>query len=893
MSVKVAVRVRPFNPRERALNSKLCVDMQDKTTIIEDEDGKPRTFTFDYSFWSHDGYIEESDGYMRADGSKYADQMSVYKTVGEEVLKNAWDGYHCTLFAYGQTGSGKSYSMIGYGANKGIVPISSEEIFKRIASSTNPNVVYDVTVSMIEIYNEKIQDLLIDLNDRVKGGLKVRESKTLGVYVEGLTNYSVKNYEEISAKMDEGSRNRSIGATEMNASSSRAHTIITINFMQKITQDKRTTEKISVINLVDLAGSEKASKTGAQGDRLKEGCAINKSLTVLGIVISTLAEKSGGKAKDKVVPFRDSALTRILQNALGGNSKTLMICAISPASNNYEETLSTLRYADQAKKIKCKAVVNESETDKIIREQKEQIEKLKQALMLMAGKGELPKDIDLASILGGAPPKNDDDDDDEDSQDGSQSKQSIKTDVSTAGGSVADEETRKMNELLQLRLRETEEQLNAQKTMMEEFERTFREAQPTQKRVEVSKEVKEKFDPSFPHISNVSEDPQLTGKVCYSFKDTPNIKVGRKNAVGNNEIKLNAMGIQPEHAIFEYEESDGLGLAYISPANENVTMGLYLNGVPVEEKERLYHLDRIVFGTSSAFLYKDYQNAEFKRTELEEKDIDLEYCQLEISNENQQMKELVQVVEEQGKDARLEQTEKKMKETEDELRQYKIKLENLEMDNQRSEKDLEYRQIHAEFEKKKLERDLELEKHRQAIKEKQLNEAKNEKEKKLLGQSLLKYMPMIVESNLMARELRRDISFGPHLAYQFNDPQDVHDDLKDDANKMPILKVRVDNHEAGFYYMWDIEKFFSRYFMIKEMLDEYFGSNEIPVITEEKDPFWDPPEPQLIGQGFFKLLSIAYLLDGPTELVMVDDKGKTGTLNVRFHVTPGQPSSCY
>lgn len=278
MSVKVAVRVRPFNPREKQLKSKLCVDMKDNSTIVEDEDGKPRVFTFDYSFWSHDEFIEEENGYMRAEGTKYADQMAVYRSVGEEVLRNAWDGYHCCLFAYGQTGSGKSYSMIGYGSNKGIVPISSEEIFKRIHGNTDTKVNYEVSVSMLEIYNEKIQDLLIDSGDRVKGGLKVRESKTLGVYVEGLSAYRVNDYEEIAAKMDEGSRNRSIGATEMNAHSSRAHTIITINFMQKTLQDNgRTVEKISVINLVDLAGSEKASKTNATGDRLKE---VNHKLTL-------------------------------------------------------------------------------------------------------------------------------------------------------------------------------------------------------------------------------------------------------------------------------------------------------------------------------------------------------------------------------------------------------------------------------------------------------------------------------------------------------------------------------------------------------------------------------------------------------------------------------------
>lgn len=160
--------------------------------------------------------------------------------------------------------------------------------------------------------------------------------------------------------MDEGYTNRSIGSTLMNQTSSRAHTIITIEFKQVRVEIDRKVEKLSVINLVDLAGSEKAGQTGAEGQRLKEGCAINKSLTVLGNCISVLADKALGKSSKSVVPFRDSTLTRILQNALGGNSKTIMICAVSPAGINYEESLGTLRYADRAKKIQNKAVVNEN-----------------------------------------------------------------------------------------------------------------------------------------------------------------------------------------------------------------------------------------------------------------------------------------------------------------------------------------------------------------------------------------------------------------------------------------------------------------------------------------------------------------------------------------------------
>lgn len=185
----------------------------------------------------------------------------------------------------------------------------------------------------------------------------------------------------------------------MNATSSRAHTIITIEFKQIILDDGRRHEKFSVINLVDLAGSEKAGQTGATGDRLKEGCAINKSLTVLGQCISILADKAIGKQKGAVVPYRDSALTRILQNALGGNSKTIMICALSPASINYEETLSTLRYADRAKKIQNKAIINESPQEKMIRELREENEKLKKLILSAASGGTINlKDLGVGDL---------------------------------------------------------------------------------------------------------------------------------------------------------------------------------------------------------------------------------------------------------------------------------------------------------------------------------------------------------------------------------------------------------------------------------------------------------------------------------------------------------------
>ena len=226
--------------------------------------------------------------------------------------------------------------MIGYGANKGIVPISCEEIFKRIEANQDETKEFEVNVSMLEIYNEKVQDLLIPVNKRSKEGLKIREHKTFGVFVEGLTKHYVDTYKGIQAWMEEGNTHRSVAATEMNANSSRAHTIISIEFKQKETLHNKKVEKLSIIYLVDLAGSERVEKTGAAGEVLKQAANINKSLTTLGMVISSLADKAIGKGKGEVIPYRNSCLTRILQNALGGNSKTLMICAISPANDNYE-----------------------------------------------------------------------------------------------------------------------------------------------------------------------------------------------------------------------------------------------------------------------------------------------------------------------------------------------------------------------------------------------------------------------------------------------------------------------------------------------------------------------------------------------------------------------------
>lgn len=366
--VKVAVRVRPFNKRELDLNTKAVVRMCNGQTILDhvSDDKQPKTFAFDHSFYSTD-----------PNDPNFASQEEVFNSLGSGVLENAFAGYNACIFAYGQTGSGKSYSMMGTAEQPGIIPRLCNEVFRRIRETTCESLEYKVEVSYMEIYNERVRDLL-DPKKSNKHHLKVREHKILGPLVDGLSVLAVDSFEQIASLIEEGNKSRTVAATNMNAESSRSHAVFNITLTQilKDVEKDFTGEKVAKISLVDLAGSERAGKTGAMGKRLEEGGNINKSLTTLGMVISALAERSNGK-KEKFIPYRDSVLTWLLKDNLGGNSRTVMIATISPAADNYEETLSTLRYADRAKRIVNHAVVNEDPNARVIRELREEVETLR------------------------------------------------------------------------------------------------------------------------------------------------------------------------------------------------------------------------------------------------------------------------------------------------------------------------------------------------------------------------------------------------------------------------------------------------------------------------------------------------------------------------------------
>ncbi len=298
-SVKVAVRVRPFNARERARQAKCIIrmDQHEQTTFIRNPiDDTIKHYKYDYSYWSCDENVNNQ---------KFATQKQVYQDLGIEMLEHAFEGYNVCIFAYGQTGAGKSFTMMGKNESdqQGIIPRLCGELFERITSIKSPissshiKPRYTVEVSYMEIYCERVRDLLSpkksqSTNVGSSHNLRVREHPIMGPYVEDLSRLLVTSYDDISRLIDEGNKARTVAATNMNETSSRSHAVFTILFSQS-THDEMTdltAEKQSKISLVDLAGSERADATGATGDRLKEGANINKSLTTLGKVIAALAE---------------------------------------------------------------------------------------------------------------------------------------------------------------------------------------------------------------------------------------------------------------------------------------------------------------------------------------------------------------------------------------------------------------------------------------------------------------------------------------------------------------------------------------------------------------------------------------------------------------------------
>lgn len=312
-------------------------------------------------------------------------QIDVYNNAARPIVDSVMEGYNGTVFAYGQTGTGKTFSMKGIDEPpelRGIIPNSFQHVFDAIDASEDAD--FLVRASFLEIYNEEIRDLL---GKNSQSRLEVKESVETGVYVKDLTSFVVKGVAEINNVLAVGDKNRTVGATLMNQDSSRSHSIFSITVERSdhggAAGDDGGHIRVGKLNLVDLAGSERQSKTGATGERLKEATKINMSLSALGNVISALVDSKSGH-----IPYRDSKLTRLLQDSLGGNTKTVMVANIGPAGYNFDETISTLRYANRAKNIKNKPRINEDPKDAMLREFQDEISRLKSQLQKQGADGE-------------------------------------------------------------------------------------------------------------------------------------------------------------------------------------------------------------------------------------------------------------------------------------------------------------------------------------------------------------------------------------------------------------------------------------------------------------------------------------------------------------------------
>ncbi|KAI8594011.1 P-loop containing nucleoside triphosphate hydrolase protein [Geranomyces variabilis] len=331
-AIRVVCRFRPQNAREVREGGQEVVSFDDELTSVRFESREyPGTFNFDKVFGSH------------------STQDHVFSYAASATIDDVMRGYNGTIFAYGQTGSGKTHTMMGDMENdsmKGLTPRIVESIFSTIFSSP-AHLEFTVRVSFMEIYMERIRDLLNPANDN----LPIHEEKSRGVYVKGLLEVFVGSIAEVYDAMRRGQSSRMVAQTNMNAESSRSHSIFVLTITQKNLEDG--SQKVGKLSLVDLAGSEKVGKTGASGQTLEEAKKINKSLSALGMVINALTD-----GKSSHIPYRDSKLTRILQESLGGNSRTTLIINCSPSSFNEAETVSTLRFGMRAKTIKNKAKIN-------------------------------------------------------------------------------------------------------------------------------------------------------------------------------------------------------------------------------------------------------------------------------------------------------------------------------------------------------------------------------------------------------------------------------------------------------------------------------------------------------------------------------------------------------
>ncbi|XP_039583805.1 kinesin-like protein KIF1A isoform X17 [Passer montanus] len=883
-SVKVAVRVRPFNSREMSRESKCIIQMSGSTTTIlnpKQPKETPKSFSFDYSYWSHTTPADIN----------YASQKQVYRDIGEEMLQHAFEGYNVCIFAYGQTGAGKSYTMMGKQEKdqQGIIPQLCEDLFSRINDTTNDNMSYSVEVSYMEIYCERVRDLL---NPKNKGNLRVREHPLMGPYVEDLSKLAVTSYNDIQDLMDSGNKARTVAATNMNETSSRSHAVFNIIFTQKRhdAETDITTEKVSKISLVDLAGSERADSTGAKGTRLKEGANINKSLTTLGKVISALAEMDSGPNKNKkkkktdFIPYRDSVLTWLLRENLGGNSRTAMVAALSPADINYDETLSTLRYADRAKQIRCNAVINEDPNNKLIRELKDEVARLRD-LLYAQGLGDI---IDTHPAAGGSKLTN--------AIAGISPSSSLSA-LSSRAASVASLHERIMfapgSEEAIERLKETEKiiaELNEtweEKLRRTEAIRMEREALLAEMGVAMREDggTLGVFSPKkTPHLVNLNEDPLMSECLLYYIKDGIT-RVGREDAEKRQDIVLSGHFIKEEHCLFRSDtKSGGEVIVTLEPCEGADT---YVNGKKVTEPSVLRSGNRIIMGKSHVFRFNHPEQARQERertpcAETPAEPVDWAFAQREL-------------LEKQGIDMKQEM-EQRLQELEDQYRREREEANYL----------LEQQRLDYESKLEALQKQMDSRYYPEANEEEEEPEDEvqwTEREFELALWAFRKWKwyqftslrdllwgnaIFLKEANAISVELKKKVQFQFVLLtdtlYSPLPPDLLPPDAAKDREKRPfprtIVAVEVQDQKNGATHYWTLEKLRQRLDLMREMYDR---AAEVPSSVIEDcdnvvtggDPFYDRfPWFRLVGRAFVYLSNLLYPVPLVHRVAIVSEKGE-------------------
>ncbi|XP_074065285.1 kinesin-like protein KIF13B isoform X1 [Macrotis lagotis] len=832
--VKVAVRIRPMNRREFDLHTKCVVDVDANKVILYpantnlskgDVRGQPKVFAYDHCFWSMDETVKE----------KYAGQDAVFQCLGENILQNAFDGYNACIFAYGQTGSGKSYTMMGTADQPGLIPRLCSGLFERTQKEENEEQSFKVEVSYMEIYNEKVRDLLDPKGNRQT--LKVREHNVLGPYVDGLSKLAVTSYKDIESLMSEGNKSRTVAATNMNEESSRSHAVFKIILTHTLydVQSGTSGEKVGKLSLVDLAGSERATKTGAAGDRLKEGSNINKSLTTLGLVISALADQSAGRNKNKFVPYRDSVLTWLLKDSLGGNSKTAMVATVSPAADNYDETLSTLRYADRAKNIVNHAVVNEDPNARIIRDLREEVEKLREQLT----KAEAMKSPELKDRL---------------------------------------EESEKLIQEMTV-------------TWEEKLRKTEEIAQERQKQLESlgislqSSGIKVGDNKCF--LVNLNADPALNELLVYYLKE--HTLIGSANS---QDIQLCGMGILPEHCIIDITPE---GQVILSPQKNTRT---FVNGSSVASPIQLNHGDRILWGNNHFFRLnlpkkkkkidkeedEDQENSVKNSSSAEQLDVDgdtssevsseinfnYEYAQMEVTmkalGNNDPMQSILHSLEQQHEEEKRSALERQRLMYEHELEQLRRRLSP---EKQSYRSSMDKFPFHSPSAQQRL---------RQWAEEREAT----------LNNSLMKLREQIVKANLLVREasfIAEELDKRTEYKVTLQIPASSLDANRKRGSLLSEPAIQVRRKGKG-KQIWSLEKLDNRLLDMRDLYQEWKECDEdSPVIRsyfKRADPFYDEQENHsLIGVANVFLNSLFYDVKLQYAVPIINQKGEVAG---RLHV---------